>query len=136
MTTETIQVKQLLANNKPLPAGYVQSTLSYTLGLGETTVRTAVNGNTTTRIISENLETKKSMLKFEIYPIDRNDETDPRPYVKNLKSNLGNNTFTAISNKGKTLRFTGMVLMNDPEFADNPDGTIPLEFEGDEVQIS
>ena len=136
MTTETIQVKKLLVNNSPLPAGYVQSSFSYTLGLGETIVRTAVNGNTTTRVVAQNLETKKSMLKFEIYPLDRNDENDPRPYIKNLKENIANNTVTAISNNGKTLRFTGMVLMNDPEFSDNPDGTVPLEFEGNEAQIS
>lgn len=133
--TETISVKKIEINGKPLPTGYAQSSLTYKLGLGDVKVRTGVNGNTTTRIVSEDRETQKSMAKFDIFPIDRSDETDARAYVTNLRANLLN-TITVLSSNGKTIRFTGMILITDPEFGDNPDGVIPLSFEGNPAQIS
>lgn len=133
---ERINVKSIGVNGSPLPFGYVQGSLTYKLGLGDIKIRTAVNGNTTTRVISEDRETLRSMLKFDIFPIDTKNNTDARVYVTNLRASLYGNTLTIISENGKTLRFTGMCMLNDPEINDNPDGVISLEFEGNPVQIS
>ena len=134
--SEVIETKTVLVNGKPLPFGYDCKSLTYDMGDPEITVRNAVNGGSNVSIHSENRETSIGMFKFDIFPTNDVDSNDSRVYVRSLKQNVGSNTITVTSLKGKTLRWSGLSCTNKIEFNDNPDGTVSLEFQGDASVIS
>lgn len=133
---EIIEVKTLLVNGKPLPVGYECKSLSYNLGDPEIAVKNAVNGASDVAIHSPNRETALGSIKFNIYPTSKTTSGDSRVYVRSLKKNIASNTIIATSPLGKTIAFVACSCTNAVEFADNPDGSVPLEFMGDKANIS
>ena len=106
------------------------NTLSYKLGKGDVNIRAqSAGGNSVEAVITEDAETKISMVKFSLTVTDTN-----RDLVEGWQENRfqGGNTIR-FSEKGsdKPLSFSGMVVMTDPEYSVGADSTVEIEFEGD-----
>jgi len=103
----------------------VANTFVFKGGKGEKTVRAAsAGGNSIQPVITENAETKISMVKFEVYPTTVNVETQ-----KTWQDSLDGLSVRA-SEGDFAINFRNMVLVNDPEVSLTADGTIELEFQG------
>lgn len=127
--------KQVLVNNKAV--AIVQNSLKITGGYGETTVRTAVVGKSTTQILSQNLETAMSKVSFDLITTDDENDTDPRQLIKIWKLNGNANTITVIPDgDGQNQYFGQMALTNDPEVNESPDGVISLTWMGKQIQLT
>ena len=117
---------QVTVNNEPWVI--VPNTVAYTEGKGEQNVRAgSVGGGQVVQVVTENVESNFSMLKFEIYP-----DPDYIALARQVKSNRNQNviTVTGTNAEGKTLRrtFNQAIITNDYEVALGSDTTIPLEF--------
>lgn len=117
---------QLVLNNRVL--GVVPNSYSSSLGRGETTHRRAsTGGRGTVAVISQNAETFKSMVKFEIFTT-----TENKDIIDTAKLNLANNTLVATED-GDVEVFTNFTITNDPEFARGNDATVSVEGEADPI---
>lgn len=113
----------------------VPNTFNPTLGGGEVNVRSASSGgNSIESVHTSNAETKISTWTFEIYPTPENIRN-----VSGWQNAIGQNTVAAIETLGNgtsiSLSLTGASLANDPELNLSADGTISLEFKGNQTVI-
>lgn len=111
----------LTVNN--LVISIVPNSFSYTPGKGEQTMKVqSAGGGSTQTVFSDNVETKLSTVKFQVYTTN-----DTAGDVDIWKTNKNLNTITATENDF-TRSFTGAALLNDPEIKAGSEGTIDLEF--------
>ena len=116
---------------------FVQSSLTITMGYGETNVRVQVSGKSTETISSENLDTALSIVSFDVLSSDTGDSTDIKKLIEAWKSNSGTNTiFVEPDGIGIAQNFVGMSLTNDPEINESPDGSISLTFSGQKGKLT
>lgn len=133
MAGRTLSVFAIRINDELIEI--VPNTFVYQGGEGETNVRasSAGSGNATS-VHSEDAETQISMCKFEVYPTD---EIDSK--LRTWKRNVGINVIKATEGGGRlkpVVRvFPGMSLVNHPERNATADGTIELEFKGDQMTL-
>lgn len=116
LSTPTIVINNIPTSIKP-------NSFSYTEGTGERNVRVAsAGGNAKETIITENVETQMSMVKFILYTT-----TDNIGLARELAKNLDSNTIEA-SDNGFTRTFSRAIIVNDYEVAAGVDGEFELEF--------
>lgn len=123
LSNPTIQVNDQTISILP-------NTLSYKRGAGDINVRAqSAGGNSIEAVVTENAETKISMVKFSLTVTDTNMNAVDE-WQRNSFS--GGNT---IRISGRTLStplsFTNMHVSGDPEFSVGADGTVEVEFMGD-----
>lgn len=107
----------------------VPNTFKFKGGFGESKLLPQSSGNgQVDTVFAENMEDKKSAVKFEMRVTSENIE-----YVKTLKQNKKNNAITAQEDT-TNLTFLNMALVNDPETTCSPEGKIEFHFEGDTVR--
>ena len=115
----------VLINNQAF--AIVPNTLVFTEGQGEQTIKAAsTGGGGVEQIYTDDVETKFSMVKFELFAtVDGIEDT------KSIKSQLNNNVVQIFGNTPEgsiTRTFTKAALLTDPEKALGTDTTIPVEF--------
>lgn len=108
----------------------VPNSLTYKRGAGDVSVRAqSAGGDSVEAVVTENAETKISMVKFNMYLTDTNREA-----IRGWQNNRfnGGNTIR-FSERGSTepLSFTGMNVTTDPEYSIGADGSVEVEFMGD-----
>jgi len=97
----------------------------YTEGFGEQNVRTqSGGGGDVETIISDNAETKKSNVKFSLFPTSEN-----IALARQFKANVSNNAIQIISD-GFERTIGNAIVINDYEVNLGADTQIDLEFEG------
>lgn len=102
----------------------IPNSLVFILGKGKKTVKTqSTGGDGIEVVISEDAETKKSMVKYKLTNTKKNLQ-----FVKDWQ-NLFSNTI-AISERDFSESFRDMVVTNDPERAIGADGELEIEWEG------
>ena len=75
-------------------------------------------------VVSENAETKKSMVKFSMFPTKPNSDL-----VNTWLDNSAGNAIL-LSEGAFTRQFRNMFIINDPEFNFTADGVTEIIFEG------
>ena len=110
------------------PISIIPNSLSFKYGKGDKSVKTqSAGGNSIESILTEDAETKISMVKFKL----RN---------TNVNLNLAN-TWTAnvdgmtirLSEGDMSVSFRNMVVVTEPEVAIGADGELELEFQGQAI---
>jgi len=111
----------IVVNNTPV--AIKPNSFSYTEGFGERNVRVAsAGGSAKETIITENVETQMSMVKFTLYTT-----TDNINLSRILAANLASNTIE-VSDNGFTRTFSRAIIVNDFEVSAGVDGEFELEF--------
>lgn len=120
ISTPTIQV-----NNETI--SIVPNSFKYKNGRGERKVRTSSAGGSATDVVfTEDAETKKSMVSFELINTPTN-----IALAEDWQDLLNANAITASdNNQNFTKSFANMAVINDPEVSLSQDGTLTIEFEG------
>lgn len=126
MTIRTLANPTVEVNDQPI--AIVPNSLSYKKGQGDKTVKAqSAGGNAIETIITENAETKISMVKFKLYNTKENfDNTNA--WVDNINGNT-----IRLSEGELTESFRGMVTTAEPERMVGADGELDLEFMGQPV---
>jgi hypothetical protein len=116
---------QLTINN--ITTAYVPNSLTFTEGKPEGMVRAqASGGGYVQNVVSQNIETAISMVKFSLYNTLENMDL-----LRIWQSNLDANAITLSDiNTGFTRSFPQCVVTTDPERNLGSDGTIDVEFKG------
>lgn len=108
----------------------VPNSLTYKRGKGDLSVRPqSAGGNSVTNVITENAETKMSMVKFSLYLTDTN-----RSYIEQWQEAYftGGNTIRFSDRaSSQPLAFSNMNVITDPEYSVGADGSVEVEFMGD-----
>lgn len=116
-----ISTPTVVLNN--IPVAIKPNSFSYTEGFGERNVRVAsAGGSAKETIITENVETQMSMVKFMLYTT-----SDNLTLARELAANLDANTIE-VSDNGFTRTFSRAIIVNDFEIAAGVDGEFELEF--------
>lgn len=103
----------------------VSNSLSYKLGTGDKVIRAiSAGGNSITPVITDNVETKLSMLKFSV------PNTADGLKISRQVADNGENNEIEIADDDLQVAFTNMALMTEPERPLTQDGVIELEFQG------
>ena len=120
IATPTAQV-----NNETI--SIIPNSLKYKSGRGERSVRTQSSGGSAVDVImTENAETKKSMVTFEMLNTAKNISS-----VEDWQDALNGNAITiSDNNQNFTKAFANMTVINDPEVTLSQDGNLTIEFEG------
>lgn len=120
IATPTIQV-----NNETI--AIVPNSFKYKGGRGDRAVRTQSSGGSAVDVVmTEDAETKKSMVTFEMI----NTETNIG-LVEDWQDALNANAITASdNNQNFTKAFSNMTVITDPEISLSQDGSFTVEFEG------
>lgn len=106
----------------------VPNSCSFKLGQGEKTVKAqSAGGNSIEPVVSENAETKLSMVKFKLTNTKENFD-----FVRQWVANISGNTIR-LSEGDMVESFRGMVTTTEPERAIGADGELELEFMGKPV---
>ncbi len=109
-----------------VPIFVVPNSVTYTEGKGEQNVRVqSGGGGTVDPVISNNVETNKSMFKFSIYPTAENIEI-----ARGWKSNPGLNAVAVTGDNDFSRSINFATIVNDYEVNLGADTTIELEFQG------
>lgn len=104
----------------------VPNSVVFTEGFGEQQVRPAsLGGGSVTNIYSDNIEMKKSMVKFSVYPTN-----EVMNQLRTWKNNTNANVVQIISGSF-TRTIVSAALINNYEANLGADTQIDLEFEGD-----
>ena len=104
----------------------VPNSVVFTEGFGEQQVRPAsLGGGSVANIYSDNIEMKKSMVKFSVYPTN-----EIMNQLRTWKNNTNANVVQIISG-GFTRTIVSAALINNYEANLGADTQIDLEFEGD-----
>lgn len=112
----------VVVNNNTI--AIVPNSLIYKTGSGDKTVRPqSAGGDAVEPVITEDAETKKSMVKFKLY----NTKTNLN-FVKVWGASFSNTI--EISEDDVTESFSEMVITAEPERNIGADGDLELEFEG------
>lgn len=102
----------------------VPNSFEFGLGLGTKNVRVASSGgNSTEIIVTENVEEKKSPVKFSIYPTKENID-------KIQKWGKDKHVVQGFDQEGFQKTIQDAVLISDPKIALGADTVIELEWEG------
>lgn len=104
--------------------GIIPNSLTYKEGKGDKDVKAeSAGGNSIDVVITENAETKISMVKFKLY------NTDGNLNAINVWSE--NETNTILLSEGNIqVPFRDMVVTTEPERAIGADGELEIEFKG------
>ncbi len=115
----------IFVNN--VQVSYTADSLSWKDGFGEYNVRNAVvGGGETEPITSQNLESKKGMVKFSM-PTTIIHERLKREWKQNFDQNVIE--IVAADGQSFTKFFERATMTNDPESSGATDGNIEVEFE-------
>jgi len=105
--------------------GIVPNSVSYKSGKGDRNVRAeSAGGDSVDVVVTENAETKVSMVKFKLYNTKSNDEK-----LRGWQTNADGNTIQ-LSDGDFVRSFASMYVTSDPEIAVGADGEIEIEFMG------
>ena len=116
-----LSTPSIVINNTPV--AIKPNSFSYTEGFGERNVRVAsAGGNAKETVVSENVETQMSMVKFTLFTTTGN-LTLARQWANNKSANV-----IEASDVGFTRSFTQAIITNDYEVAAGNDGEFELEF--------
>ena len=120
ISTPAIQV-----NNETI--SIIPNSFKYKGGLGERSVRTQSAGGSAVDVVAtENVETKKSMVTFEMINTAENISLS-----EDWHGLFNANAITASdNNQNFTKAFGNMTMINDPEVTLSQDGNLTVEFEG------
>tara|TARA_R110000772_G_C13310322_1_gene440400 strand:- start:10206 stop:10598 length:393 start_codon:yes stop_codon:yes gene_type:complete len=120
IATPTIQV-----NNETI--SIIPNSFKYKGGRGERSIRTQSSGGSAVDVVmTENAETKKSMVTFEMLNTAKN-----IGLAEDWQDALNANAITASdNNQNFTKAFANMTVINDPEVTLSQDGNLTIEFEG------
>ena len=120
-----IATPQLLINNNVIAIN--PNSLIFTEGLGEQTVTIASTGGGGTQIVtSNNVETNKSKIMFEVPSTKENID-----FFRGVKSNSGLNVIQfSDPESGLARTITNATIINDYEISLGAEGNIPIEIEG------
>lgn len=123
MTVLTLNNPTVEVNDNPI--AIVPNSLSYKKGRGEKSVKAqSAGGNAIETVVTQNAETKVSMVKFKLYPTKENfDLADV--WIDNINGNT-----IRLSEGELTESFRGMVTTTEPERMVGADGELELEFQG------
>lgn len=126
MTVLTLNNPTVEVNDNPI--AIVPNSLSYKKGRGEKSVKAqSAGGNAIETVVTQNAETKVSMVKFKLYPTKENfDLADV--WIDNINGNT-----IRLSEGELTESFRGMVTTTEPERMVGADGELELEFMGQPV---
>lgn len=106
----------------------VPNSLSYKKGQGDKSVKAqSAGGNSIEVVVSENAETKISMVKFKLFNTKTNFD-----YANEWIDNLNGNVIR-LSEGSLIESFRGMVVTTEPERMVGADGELELEFMGEPV---
>lgn len=118
LANPTVEVNDVVIAIKP-------NSLSYKSGKGDKNVRSqSAGGNSIEVVVTENAETKKSMVKFTLFNTKENVD-----YLEEWQDILGEVTIQ-FSDGDFTKQFRKMSVTTDPEVALSADGEFEIEFEG------
>jgi hypothetical protein len=119
----------VVINNIPIPVK--ANSVSFKEGLGEQTLRIqSTGGGNVTQVFADNIEMKKSSVKFTLLPDSINPDR-----AREWKLLANNNTISIsgvdnITQKSLKRTFTSCALIPNYEVNLSTDGDIELEFEG------
>jgi len=126
MTIQTLANPTVEVNDNPI--AIVPNSLSYKKGQGDKTVKAqSAGGNAIETVITENAETKISMVKFKLYNTKENFD-NANVWIDNIDGNT-----IRLSEGELTESFRGMVTTTEPERMVGADGELELEFQGQPV---
>lgn len=109
-----------------IPYSVVPNSIKHKFGLGETKVNAAsVGGGSVEMNVTEDAETKVSMMKFKMFTTTENEEA-----FKTWKQTPGANTVVYSEAGKKPLSGTFMSVVNDPEWEDSAEGQVEIDFQG------
>jgi len=119
----------ITVNNNPIPVK--ANSVSYTEGLGEQTLRVeSTGGGNVTQVYADNIEMKKSKVKFSMLPTVANIES-ARQWK--ILANSNAITITGIDNitlQTLTRTFASCALISNYDVNLSSDGDMEIEFEG------
>jgi len=121
-----LNIIQLAINNETI--AIKPNSFSFTGGRGERTVRTKMTGSSVSTVISTDVETQKSMVKFVLIS-----ETTTAPKVFEWQDRFDENSLVAIDSEGNTYTFNRAILITDPEINAAVDAETAIEFESQSV---
>ena len=122
MSQRTLSNPTLEVNDDTI--AIVPNSLSFKYGIGKKTVKgQSSGGNAIEMVISEDAETKKSMVKFKLFNTTKNFQL-----TKDWLSLFSNTV--AISERDFSVSLRDMVLTEEPEFTIGAEGEVELEWEG------
>ena len=131
MAKQGLSVPVVILNNEAL--AIVPNSLVYDGGEVEVEVSAmSVGGGKTESVHYENAEGAVSMVKFELAMTSLVDQI-----IAECKSQTAGNVIQFVHRVGKKnlkRTFTGMSLVNRPERNVGSDGTVELEFKGDQMR--
>jgi hypothetical protein len=123
MTQQAIFDATLYVNNEVIP--YMPNSLKIIGGKGERVVSAQVSGGGgTENVVSENVETKKGKVSFDLKSTIQN-----KTNVKGWSRNFDANVIRIVHRDGISFIYQNAVLINDPEFDLGADGIASCEFE-------
>jgi hypothetical protein len=123
MSERTLANPTVEVNNDVI--GIIPNSTSYKGGKGDKSVRPqSSGGNSVEVIITEDAETKKSMVKFSLYNTKTNDDL-----ISGWQDQVEGNTIV-LSDGNFTRSFRKMHVTNDPEMNLGADGNAEVVFEG------
>ena len=105
----------------------IPNTLKFKTGKGERNVRAASGGGSSVQmVVTTNVETKKSMVSFEMMNTKANFET----VQKNVDLFDQNAVELVDPQSGFATAISNLTVINDPEMSLSQDGNITVEMEG------
>lgn len=126
MTTRTLSNPAVEVNDQAV--SIVPNSLSYKKGQGDRTVKAqSAGGNAIEAIVTENAETKISMVKFKMFNTKTNLDL-ANSWIENISGNT-----IRLSEGALTESFRGMIVTTEPERSIGADGELELEFMGQPV---
>ena len=126
MTTRTLSNPAVEVNDQVI--AIVPNSLSFKRGQGDKTVKAqSAGGNAIETVITENAETKISMVKFKLFNTKENFDL-ANGWIANINGN------TIRLSEGEMIEsFRGMVVTAEPERMVGADGELEIEFMGTPV---
>jgi len=122
MSQKSLSNPTVVVNNDTI--AIVPNSLVYKTGFGDKSVKPqSSGGNAIEVVITEDAETKKSMVKFKLY------NTKKHLQLAKTWGVLFSNTIE-VSEGNVAEAFSDMVIISEPERAIGADGELEFEFEG------
>lgn len=126
MTTRTLSNPSVEVNDSAI--AIVPNSLSFKKGQGDKSVKAqSAGGDAIETVITENAETKVSMVKFKLFNTKENFDL-ANGWIDNIDGNT-----IRLSEGEMTESFRGMVVTTEPERSVGADGELELEFMGSPV---
>lgn len=126
MTIRTLSNPAVEVNDQAIAT--IPNSLSYKKGQGDKVVKAqTAGGNAIEAVVTENAETKISMVKFKLFNTKENFDL-ANSWIDNISGN------TIRLSEGELIEsFRGMVVTTEPERMIGADGELELEFMGQPV---